>query len=1166
MSGVLEGVTPGDRPSPGSGGEERPRRAGPEGDEQEQELGQERDAEQATGQDAAQAPNQEEVETERDEEKSQAQKTDGEASSVITQSSQNAVSEIRIPRGRGRPPRNANRADIGPSGLVSITSIWADDDKPKGKRGRPRIRPLEPEEKAEPEAAPTKPLKVKRPKGPKDILHDIIHRLYKRDKQQIFAEPVNAEFVPDYYQVIKNPMDFSTMRKKVSQDEYKDFDSFASDIKLIITNCYTYNKIGTMVYRMGLILEETWDKSLEGSKTRYEQAIKNLEEYEERKRAGEIISDSESEPQQPAWNLPPTSPTMESPNPSNQRSMITRRMEARLSNPHSPWMTRGPAGAGTGGPGTGERDLGQDMAGRRAQGGHPFGGTMMNRVEVGRAPYPGAHGAGHQSVKSKGPTLADICRGGAASVKESLERLKVDRFEPFSSLIRQMATQPCIRTPTVEDWYVFDKQLSEIQYRNSVKRFIGEDSIQALKKIMDIETALLEIDPHPRISKVPLSDTRLFGLDTEDFAAFNQNLQPDGNFLLGVGESHVKVALTLQDEVQSLNLSAIRELVSKYTQPKTAHGSFPNSAGAPGHASFNKPLPPHPQTGDPKLPEGPPVQRPSTAGLEPKTQDQKPAVYNRINHQGEILGGPTESPNAGSLPVTPSGPPHSLTQARIAYKHGYPVGPGPVAAAGPGAGPGPGPVPVGGGPGKPGSSGITDIGNSGGYYENCPPAKVQKFDPPQYPSHAFPQSHSGLALLSSHPAHPVSHGPAPGGPRPGGFPQAGGQTPTSVSGGGGGSGAHPNFGQMHGGVVQGHAHGNRIPGAAAPAGPGSSASSDTGAAGTSPTAANGPHLGSSFNSNHGAASSTASVSAAPGPPEPGAGAVVGSSGGGVTGSHAASVAPFAATTPSSTPPPSAIPTVQYLSSNELRRHHDQLAYPPSVMGNPINRQGHHSLNRTQSGNPSNHYLQMSTGPGVPTGPGVVTGIPQQRVDHNIGGSGTGPQKTAVNGYMPNDFMARGVGPATPGGGNVDGMYGLFPRGAKKPDLPLEMSREDHSRMDPNMYMMEGGPGMNSIGVRPHQQMLHAQPQGPVQTAPYHPFPHSQVPMHKQPHVNAGGVHGGNGGNSFYPKFNGSHVNGSSSIHVHSLSAPAGNANGGSSQFPQDGGSTSLCKKNPTDLN
>ncbi|KAJ1607135.1 hypothetical protein OIY81_2997, partial [Cryptosporidium canis] len=291
-----------------------------------------------------------------------------------------------------------------------------------------------------------------------------------------------------------------------------------------------------------------------------------------------------------------------------------------------------------------------------------------------------------------------------------------------------------------------------------------------------------------------------------------------------------------------------------------------------------------------------------------------------------------------------------------------------------------------------------------------------------------------------------------------------------------------------------------------------------------------------------------------------AGAAAG--GGGVMGSHAGGVPSFATATPTSTPPPSAIPTVQYLSSNELRRHPEQLAYPPSVMGNPINRQGHHSLSRTQSGNPSNHYLQMSTGPGVPTGPGVVTGIPQQRVDHNIGGAGvgtgvgTGLQKTTVNGYMPNDFMARGGGPATPGGGgggSVDGMYGLYPHGAKKPDLPLEMSREDHARMDPNMYMMEGAPGMNGIGVRPHQQMLHAQPQGPVQQAPYHPFPHSQVPMHKQPHVNAGGVHGGNGGNGFYPKFNGSHVNGTSSIHVHSLGGPAGNANGGSSQFPQDGG-------------
>ncbi|KAH8741738.1 hypothetical protein FG386_001312 [Cryptosporidium ryanae] len=487
--------------------------------------------------------------------------------------------EIKIPRGRGRPPRNANRTDIGPSGLVSITSIWAGDDKPKGKRGRPRLRPIIETEKVKVETL-SKPYKVKRPKGPNYILLDIIHRLYKRDKQQIFAEPVNAEFVPDYYQVIKNPMDFSTMRKKVLNNEYSDFESFNSDIRLIISNCYTYNRVGTMVYRMGLILEETWDKSIEGSKSRYEQSIINIKEHEEKKSAGEIISDSESETQ-PVWDKTPTSPpTGDS---SNRRSMITRRMEARLSgqNNNTQWI----GGSGKYGDNRTDSSIASDIIGRRPNSNYSnLGGSSLNQKLSGGI---GINNFGKnylQHQQPKGPTLASICMGGGSSLKEALEKLKVDRFEPFNTLLRQMSTQPCIKTPTIDDWYVFDKQLSSIQYRNSVRRFIGEESIQALRKIMDIGTALLEIDPHPEIARTPLSDLRLFGIDTEDFASFNQNLTVDSTFLLGVGENHIKLALSLQDEHPEIDLSPLKELYIKYTKgpvQQSIHTTPPPSLHTP---------------------------------------------------------------------------------------------------------------------------------------------------------------------------------------------------------------------------------------------------------------------------------------------------------------------------------------------------------------------------------------------------------------------------------------------------------------------------------------------------------------------------------------------------------------------------------------------------------
>ena len=46
----------------------------------------------------------------------------------------------------------------------------------------------------------------------------------KEDTQKIFSEPVDPDEVPDYLDLIKKPMDFSTMRSKV---EFLQYDSFA---------------------------------------------------------------------------------------------------------------------------------------------------------------------------------------------------------------------------------------------------------------------------------------------------------------------------------------------------------------------------------------------------------------------------------------------------------------------------------------------------------------------------------------------------------------------------------------------------------------------------------------------------------------------------------------------------------------------------------------------------------------------------------------------------------------------------------------------------------------------------------------------------------------------------------------------------------------------------
>ncbi|KAI9835439.1 MAG: histone acetyltransferase [Sarea resinae] len=56
-----------------------------------------------------------------------------------------------------------------------------------------------------------------------------------------FTQPVNKDEVADYYEVIKEPMDLSTMEEKHEKDMYPTPEDFIRDAKLVFDNCRKYN-------------------------------------------------------------------------------------------------------------------------------------------------------------------------------------------------------------------------------------------------------------------------------------------------------------------------------------------------------------------------------------------------------------------------------------------------------------------------------------------------------------------------------------------------------------------------------------------------------------------------------------------------------------------------------------------------------------------------------------------------------------------------------------------------------------------------------------------------------------------------------------------------------------------------------------------------------------
>ncbi|XP_005108941.1 ATPase family AAA domain-containing protein 2 isoform X4 [Aplysia californica] len=73
------------------------------------------------------------------------------------------------------------------------------------------------------------------------FLRDVLNKLGGDKKFSIFAKPVDIDDAPDYYEVIEQPMDLSTMMSKIDLHEYGTVSAFMKDIDLVCSNALEYN-------------------------------------------------------------------------------------------------------------------------------------------------------------------------------------------------------------------------------------------------------------------------------------------------------------------------------------------------------------------------------------------------------------------------------------------------------------------------------------------------------------------------------------------------------------------------------------------------------------------------------------------------------------------------------------------------------------------------------------------------------------------------------------------------------------------------------------------------------------------------------------------------------------------------------------------------------------
>lgn len=83
-----------------------------------------------------------------------------------------------------------------------------------------------------------------------------------------FLHPVKKlyGYLPGYFDIIKQPIDLSTIKKRLKRGSYPTFEAFCVDVRLVWSNAMNYNEPDSEVYGHAAELQATFEQMVEEKK------------------------------------------------------------------------------------------------------------------------------------------------------------------------------------------------------------------------------------------------------------------------------------------------------------------------------------------------------------------------------------------------------------------------------------------------------------------------------------------------------------------------------------------------------------------------------------------------------------------------------------------------------------------------------------------------------------------------------------------------------------------------------------------------------------------------------------------------------------------------------------------------------------------------------------
>ncbi|GFS77673.1 CREB-binding protein [Nephila pilipes] len=108
--------------------------------------------------------------------------------------------------------------------------------------------------------------KIFKPDELRQALMPTLENLYKQDPESLpFRQPVDPTLlgIPDYFDIIKKPIDLSTIKRKLDTGEFQDPWQYIDDVNLMFSNAWLYNRKTSRVYKHCTKLSEVFEQDID---------------------------------------------------------------------------------------------------------------------------------------------------------------------------------------------------------------------------------------------------------------------------------------------------------------------------------------------------------------------------------------------------------------------------------------------------------------------------------------------------------------------------------------------------------------------------------------------------------------------------------------------------------------------------------------------------------------------------------------------------------------------------------------------------------------------------------------------------------------------------------------------------------------------------------------